>query len=287
MLEQFKEVKRALDSKIAGWDVKRTNSKGNRSKRGTGNINKNMKVLLVPDSITEKWDHTIIGGVAHSVIGCAGYPSKIRSKWLNGLVDDDSEINFTQFITKVDSLEARSQAQKHLKDLETERISMEKSNTIPSEELKNKITAIKKRIAALGAGDEAAFNMALYLGQSDVKQSSLREKVADLMSKLDSLMIHPAELSFKKTNAYKNFMPSGVDFVDMFKEFDSTSMAESVLLPGRAVAGGLTPEAVYIGVDFETGIPIFYDKFNKNRNNYNCFTMGKVGAESHLQNLPG
>jgi len=278
MFEQLKEVKKSINSTVAAWDVKRTTNIGKRSKNGLNDIDKNLKMLLMPDSITEMWDHTVIGGVSHSVIGCAGYPSKIRPKWLNGLVDDDSEINFTQFITKVDSQTARSQAQKHLKDLETERISTEKSGNIPTEELKIKIIAIKKRIAALGGGDEAAFNMALYLGQSDINPASLREKVAGLISKLNGLMIHPAELSFKKTNAYKNFMPSGVDFVDMYKEFDSTSMAESVLLPGRAMAGGLTPDAVYIGVDFDAGIPIFYDKFNKARNNYNCFTMGKSGS---------
>lgn len=278
MLEQLTEIKKAFNSKIAGWDVKRANNMANRSKKGISDIDKNLKVLLMPDSIIEKWDYTIIGNVRHSVIGCAGYPSKIRPKWLNGLVDDDSDVNFTQFIMKIDSQTARSQAQKHLKDLETERISTEKSNNIPSEELRNKISSIKKRIAALGAGDEAAFNMALYLEQSDIKESLLREKVAGLLSKLDGLMIHPAELSFKKTNAYKNFMPSGIDFVDLYKEFDSSSMTESILLPGRAMAGGLTPDAIYIGVDYDTGIPIFYDKFNKNRNNYNCFTMGKSGS---------
>jgi len=278
MFDQLKEVKKSINSQVAGWDVKRANKISKRKKKGISGIDKNLKLLLMPDSVVEKWDHTRIGGRYHSVVGCAGFPSKIRPKWLNGLIDADSEIDFSQFITKIDNNTARDQAQKHLKDLETERIATEKSNNIPTEELKNKIIAIKKRSAALGSGDEAAFNMALYLGHSDIKESTLREKVAGLISKLNGLMIHPAELSFKKTNAYKNFMPSGVDFVDIFKEFDSTSMAESVLLPGRAVAGGLTPDALYIGVDFDTGIPIFYDKFNKNRNNYNCFTMGKSGS---------
>jgi len=278
MLDQIKEVKKSIDSQMAGWDVKRANNMSKRKKKGVSGIDKNLKLLLMPDSVVEKWDHTCIGGMYHSVVGCAGFPSKIRPKWLNGLIDADSDINFSQFITKIDNKIARDQAQKHLKDLETERIATEKSNNIPSEELKNKILAIKKRSAALGSGDEAAFNMALYLGHSDTKEPFLREKVAGLVAKLSGLMIHPAELSFQKTNAYKNFMPTGIDFVDMYKEFDSTSMAESVLLPSKAVAGKLTPDALYIGVDFDTGIPIFYDKFNRNRNNYNCFTMGKSGS---------
>jgi len=278
MLEQLTQVRDSINSQLAGWDVKKASNISKRRKIGISDIDTNLKMLLIPDSIVENWDHTKIGNMYHSVVGCAGFPSKIRPKWLNSLIDTDTDINFSQFITKIDNETARDQAQKHLKDLETERIASERSNNIPSEELKNKIGAIKKRIAALGSGDEAAFNMALYLGHSDAKESLLREKVAGLISKLNGLMIHPAELSFKKTNAYKNFMPSGVDYVNMFKEFDSTSMAETVLLPGRAVAGGLTPDALYIGVDFDTGIPIFYDKFNKNRNNYNCFTMGKSGS---------
>ena len=278
MLDQFKEVKKYVDSQAAGWDVKNSNTMSKRKKKGSSGINRNMKLLLIPDSVVEKWDNTQIGRVYHSVVGCAGFPSKVRPKWLNGLIDTDNDINFSQFIGKIENQTARDQAQKHLKELETERISTEMGGTIPTEELKNKIIAIKKRIAALSSGDEAAFNMALYLGHSDVKESMLREKTAGLMSKLGGLMIHPADLSFKKTNAYKNFMPSGIDFVDMYKEFDSTSMAETVLLPGRAVAGGLTPDALYIGVELHANIPIFYDKFNKNRNNYNCFTMGKSGS---------
>ena len=278
MFEQLKEIKKSIDSSVAGWDVKRSNAQAGRKKTGVNDIDKSLKMLMLPDSIVEKWDHTIVSGISHSVLGCAGYPAKIRSKWLNGLVDDDSDINFTQFISKIDNQLARDQAQKHLRDLETEVITTERGGNVPSEELRNKIAAIKNRIAKLGSGDEAAFNMALYLGQSDLKQPVLREKVAWLKSRLDGLMIIPAELSFKKTNAHKNFMPSGVDFVDMYKEFDSTSMAESILFPGRAVAGGLTADAIYIGVDFDTGVPIFYDKFDKSRNNYNCFTMGKSGS---------
>ena len=278
MLDQLKEIKKAINAQVAGFEVKRQNAQAGRKKKGTTGIDNNLKMLLMPDSIVENWDHTVIGGISHSVIGCAGYPSKIRPKWLNVLVDDDSDINFTQFISKIDNQVARNQAQTHLKNLETEVITTEKSGNVPSEELKNKVAAIKKRIAALGAGDEAAFNMALYFGQSDLEQSILREKMAWLKSRLDGLMIIPSELAFKKTNAYKNFMPSGVDFVDMYKEFDSTSMAESILFPGRALAGGLTADAIYIGVDFDTGVPIFYDKFDKKRNNYNCFTMGKSGS---------
>ena len=278
MLNQLKEIKNSIDAQVAGWDVKRSNAQAGRKKKGVNDIDKSLKMLMLPDSIIEKWDHTVIGGISHSVLGCAGYPAKIRTKWLNGLVDDDTDINFTQFITKIDNQLARDQAQKHLRDLETEVITTERGGNVPSEELRNKVAAIKNRIAKLGSGDEAAFNMALYLGQSDLKQPMLREKVAWLKSRLDGLMIIPAELSFKKTKAYQNFMPAGVDFVDMYKEFDSTSMAESILFPGRAIAGGLTADAIYIGVDFDTGVPIFYDKFDKSRNNYNCFTMGKSGS---------
>lgn len=278
MFEQIKEIKKSIDSQVSGWDVKRSNAQAGRKKSGVSDIDRSLKLLMMPDSVVEYWDYTDIGGISHSVLGCSGYPAKIRPKWLNGLVDNDNDINFTQFITKIDNQLARDQAQKHLRDLETEVITTERGGNVPSEELRNKVTAIKKRIADLGSGNEAAFNMALYLGQSDLKQSALREKVAWLKSRLDGLMIIPAELSFKKTNAYKNFMPAGVDHVDMYREFDSTAMAESFLLPGRAVAGGLTADAIYIGVDFDTGVPIFYDKFNKSRSNYNCFTMGKSGS---------
>lgn len=278
MFDQIKEIKKSIDSQVAGWDVKRASNISKRKKTGVSDIDTTLKLLLMPDSVVENWDQTRISGMYHSVFGCAGFPSKVRDRWLNAVVDRDPDINFSQFINKIDKNMARDQAQKHLKDLQTELIASERSNNIPPEELINKIAAIKKRIGALASGNEAAFNMALYLGHSDAKESTLREKMAGLKSKLDGLMIHPAELSFKKTDAYKNFMPAGVDFVNMYKEFDSTSMAETVLLPGRAVAGGLTPDALYIGVDFDTNIPIFYDKFNKNRSNYNCFTMGKSGS---------
>ncbi len=278
MFDQINEIKKSINSQVAGWDVKRASNISKRKKTGVSDIDTTLKLLLMPDSVVENWDQTRISGMYHSVFGCAGFPSKVRPKWLNAVVDRDPDINFSQFINKIDKNIARDQAQKHLKDLQTELIASERSNKIPSEELIRKIAAIKTRIGALASGNEAAFNMALYLGHSDAKESTLREKMAGLKSKLDGLMIHPAELSFKKTDAYKNFMPAGVDFVNMFKEFDSTSMSETVLLPGRAVAGGLTPDALYIGVDFDTNIPIFYDKFDKDRNNHNCFTMGKSGS---------
>ena len=278
MFEQIKEIKNSIDSQVATWDVKRSNQQAGRKRSGVNNIDKSLKLLMMPDSIIEKWDSTVIDGVSQSVIGCAGFPAKIRPKWLNVLVDDNSDINFTQFVSKIDNQLARDQAQKHLRDLETEVITTERGGNVPSEELRNKVAAIKKRIADLGSGNEAAFDMGLYLKQSDLKPPILREKIAWLKSRLDGLMIIPAELSFKKTDAYKNFMPAGIDHIGMTRELDSSSMAESVLFPGRAIAGGLTADAIYIGVDFDTGVPIFYDKFDKSRNNYNCFTMGKSGS---------
>ena len=278
MFNQLKEIKKSIDSQVATWDVKRSNQQAGRKKSGVNNIDKSLKLLMMPDSIIEKWDSTVIDGVSQSVIGCAGFPAKIRPKWLNVLVDDNSDINFTQFVSKIDNQLARDQAQKHLRDLETEVITTERGGNVPSEELRNKVAAIKKRIADLGSGNEAAFDMGLYLKQSDLKPPILREKIAWLKSRLDGLMIIPAELSFKKTDAYKNFMPAGIDHIGMTRELDSSSMSESVLFPGRAIAGGLTADAIYIGVDFDTGVPIFYDKFDKSRNNYNCFTMGKSGS---------
>jgi len=278
MFDQLREVKLALNTRLSRVDGNNSKPYSLRKKKGVNEIDDTLKLLMKPDSIVEKWDFVEIGGVPHSVLGCAGYPSMVRPKWLNGLIGGGNDVNFTQFITKVDSDTARLHAQKHLRDLETEEIATQRDGGVPTEELKNKIAAIKQRSAKLGSGEEAAFDMALYLSQSAPTESLLREKVAGLIAKLNGLMIHPANLSFKKTNAYKNFMPSGVDYVGMTKEFDSSSMGESILLPRDAVAGGLTPGAIYIGVDFDTGIPIFYDKFNKERTNYNCFTIGKSGS---------
>lgn len=278
MFDQLREVKLALNATLAKRDLRSTKPHSLRKKKGIDEIDDALKLLLIPDSIEEQWDYVTIGGVPNSVIGCAGYPSKIRPKWLNGLIGGDNDVNFSQFITKIDSSMARVYAQKHLLDLETEELATLRDGNIPTEELKNKIIAIKQRIADLGSGREAAFDMGLYFSISGSTESVLREKVAGLIAKLNGLMIHPAALSFKKTNAYKNFMPSGIDYINMNREFDSSSMGESILLPRDAVAGGLTPGAIYIGMDFDTGIPIFYDKFNKQRTNYNCFTMGKSGS---------
>ena len=209
---------------------------------GLKNIEKNLKIILTPNIVEEGWNCTKIDNKYTSIYGCRCFPSKIRTKWLNRLIEKNNDIDFAQYISRVDNDVAATKAERFLKKLEAEVITIErqKDYTQVPETLRKKIRDIKTRIAKLSSGDEGAFNMGLYLSHSDTSEEKLNEKMGLLEAKMKGLMIIPAALSFKNIIAYKNLWPAVIDFMDMTQNFFSTACAESILLPGRVSSSDIT-----------------------------------------------
>ena len=235
--------------------------------------------LLTPDRVINRIDTLRIGDEYHAFMGAMGYPGSLAHNWMSTIVDhvDETNLNFSQFITPIENDEAVTKLQRHINDIETEIVLNEKGDKITPQTTHEKLKSAKERMQTLSRGTEKSFDIANYFSVHDTDETTLSRAIASLKSTIDGLMIIPRRLYLQSLTGYKCMMPIGSDDMSMTRHMDTTAVARSIALPGRArIAGGV--EGTIIGVEYTTRIPIVYDRFARSNKNANMLVMAQSGA---------
>ena len=235
--------------------------------------------LLTPDRVINRIDTLQIGDEYHAFMGAIGYPGSLSHNWLSTIVDsiDDTNLNFSQFITPIDNDEAVTQLQRHINDIDTEIALNAKSDKITPETTFAKLGAAKDRMKTMTGGTEKSFDIANYFSVHDTDTKKLKRAIASLKSTISGLMIVPSRLYLRSMLGYQCMMPIAIDSIEMTRHMDTTAVARSLAFPGRArIASGM--DGTIVGVEFDTGIPIVYDRFNRGNKNANMLVLAQSGA---------
>lgn len=235
--------------------------------------------LITPDEIIEHWNSVYYRKKYHSILGAKGYPGIINHGWLYSIINDTkTESDFSQFIVPVELDESRKETQRFLnKCLVEVKLKEEESQIVP-ESLLNKIKAARSKIKALDEGIEKSFKTSIYIKTSSETEDGLDRSVGLITSKLKGLMVIPANLTFQHKAAHECIMPIGRNEIGMTRLMDTTSSARSILLPGLARVDSITDGGVIIGVDYDTGIPIIFSRFDKKLHNFNVAVFAESGS---------
>ena len=240
--------------------------------------------LVAPDCIIEHWNNVFYRDKYHSIIGAKGYPGMVTHGWLYNLINDTNiESDFSQFIVPVGLDDSRTETQRFLNKCLTEVKLKEDDNQIVPESLLNKIKAARAKIKSLDEGLEKSFKNSIYIKTCASTENDLDKNVGTIISKLRGLMIIPSILTFQHKEAHECIMPIGVDTLDMGRSMDTTSTARSILLPGRARVDDITQDGTIIGVEYDTGIPIIFNRFDKRLHNFNIAVFAESGSGKTFQ----
>ena len=234
--------------------------------------------IITPDHIVEHWNSIFYRGKYHSIIGAKGYPGVINHGWLYGIINDTQiDTDFSQFISPVPLDVSRAQTQRFLNKCLVEVKLLEDDGRIVPESLTNKIKAARFKLKSLTDGIEKSFETSIYIKTSASTEDVLDSNVGLITSKLKGLMVIPSILTFRYKAAHESMMPICSDLVNSVRLMDTTSTARTMLFPGRARVdtdnGG-----VIIGVDYDTGIPIVFERFNKSLHNFNVAVFAESGS---------
>lgn len=237
------------------------------------------QALLTPDRVLNRVDTLQIGDEYHAFMGAMGYPGSLSHNWMSTIVDSVGETNlsFSQFITPIENDAAVTKLQRHINDLETEIMLNAKGNKITPQTTHEKLSSAKDRMRTMSRGTEKSFDIANYFSVHDSNEKTLSSAIASLKSTIAGLMIIPRRLYLQSLTGYKCMMPIVSDDLSMTRHMDTTAVARSIALPGRArIAGGV--DGTIIGVEYTTGIPIVYDRFARSNKNANMLVMAQSGA---------
>ena len=234
--------------------------------------------LLTPDRVINRVDTLQIGDEFHAFIGAKGYPGSLQHNWLAEIVDniDETNLNFSQFITPIDSDKAITELQQHITSLKTEIELRTKEDKPVPETTFAKLTSATDKMKTLTNGLEKSFEFANYFSVHDANEKTLKRSIKGLESALSGLMIIPSRLYLRGMAGYQCIMPISTDTIRMNRSMDTTAVARSLALPGRARIKAGTGGSI-IGVEYETGIPIIFDKFDRSLMNANVVLMAGSG----------
>lgn len=284
MLDHLKELKHYLErSNNSISSLIRTTKPPKRDKYLSG-FDSKFRELVTPDIIIEHWNNVFYRDKYHAIIGAKGYPGMVTHGWLYNLINDTKvESDFSQFIVPVELDESRTETQRFLNKCLTEIKLKEDDNLIVPESLLNKVKAARNKIKSLDEGLEKSFKNSIYIKTCASTENDLDRNVGTLMSKLRGLMIIPSNLTFQHKEAHECIMPIGRDELNMCRMMDTTSTARSILLPGRARVDDITQDGIIIGAEFDTGIPIIFNRFDKKLHNFNVAVFAESGSGKTYQ----
>lgn len=237
------------------------------------------QALLTPDRVINNIDTLQINDEYHAFMGAMGYPGSLSHGWMSTIVDnvDETNMNFSQFITPIETNAAVTKLQRHINDLETEILLNAKGNKITPQTTHEKLLSAKDRMRTMSRGTEKSFDIANYFSVHDHDERTLASAIASLKSTIAGLMIIPSRLYLQSLTGYKCMMPIVSDDLKMTRHMDTTAVARSIALPGRARIAGST-DGTIIGVEYATGIPIVYNRFKRTNKNANLLLLAQSGA---------
>lgn len=235
--------------------------------------------LLTPDQVINRIDTLQIGDEYHAFIGAMGYPGVLSRNWLSSIVDttDGGNLNFSQFITPIDREKAQTKLQRHINELETEMALNTLDGKITPQTTVSKLHSARERMITLTGGTENAFDIANYFSVHDTSLPNLDRAIASLISTIKGLQIVPSRLHLRGWGGHRCMMPIGVDDIGMIRAMDSTATCRSLLLPGRARINSGEGGSI-IGTEFDSGLPIVFNRFARSMNNANMLVLAQSGA---------
>jgi len=235
--------------------------------------------LLTPDRVLNRIDTLQISDEHYVTIAAKGYPGVLVHNWLSQIVDDigEANLNFSQFITPLDRGKAQTDLQHHINDLEVEIALNLKQESITPQTTYDKLQSARDRMKTLADGTESAFDIANYFSVHDSDLPKLNRSIASLKSIIRGLQIAPSRLYLQNWDGYKCCMPVGIDSIGMTRHMDTTAAALSIALPGRARIKSGSGGSI-IGVEYDTGIPIIFDRFDRSMMNSNVLMLAGSGA---------
>lgn len=277
---QFEEIRRflrSLNTRTTKVIRKPNMPKHNPIMHGKDSL---FHTLLTPDRVLNRIDTLQIGDERHAFVSAKGYPGSLVHNWLARIVDDidETNLNFSQIIVPIDNDKAVTMMQSHINSIETEIALNMKEGKITPETTHAKRRAAMDRMKTMTDGIEKSFEFATYFSVHDVDERKLNRAIASLKSTISGLMIVPSRLYLRGMEGHQCMMPIGIDPIKMTRHMDTTAVARSLALPGRARIAASGSGGSIIGVEFETGIPIIYDRFDRGNKNSNMLVLAGSGA---------
>ena len=235
--------------------------------------------LLVPDCIQEKRDQIIMGEERYSrTFVLSTYPSKIWIGWLDKIFSQIGDINLSVSIEPVSDDSVIRQLTKKVTVLESEYQTYQSRGNIdvlhPLEKMLYDYEDIRRKIQT--TNDRLFFITILLrvnarsLEELNIKSNLLKNEFAKISSKARTL-------NFRQFEGLKSNLPINRNEIHDY-ERNITAEGLAKMFPISNSNAESSPEGVFLGSNYFTGLPVYLDTFSKELTNPHLAILGVSGS---------
>ena len=235
--------------------------------------------LIIPDVIHEKRDQIILGEQRYSrCFVLATYPSRSYIGWLDRIYNQIPDINVSMIIETSSADAVIKQLTKKVTILESEFQTYESRGNIeilhPLAQMKDDYENMRQQIQIK---EDRLFYITILLRINARNLEELNEKTDILKTEFAKISAKVRTLNFRQMEGLKANLPMNNCKIH---DYERNIVAEGLatMFPISNSNAESSPDGVFIGRNYFTGLPVYLDTFGKELANLHMAIMGESGA---------
>ena len=235
--------------------------------------------LIIPDVIHEKRDQIILGEQRYSrCFVLATYPSRSYIGWLDRIYNQIPDINASMIIETSSADAVIKQLTKKVTILESEFQTYESRGNIeilhPLAQMKDDYENMRQQIQIK---EDRLFYITILLRINARNLEELNEKTDILKTEFAKISAKVRTLNFRQMEGLKANLPMNNCKIH---DYERNIVAEGLatMFPISNSNAESSPDGVFIGRNYFTGLPVYLDTFGKELANPHMAIMGESGA---------
>lgn len=235
--------------------------------------------LIIPDVIHEKRDQIILGEQRYSrCFVLATYPSRSYIGWLDRIYNQIPDINVSMIIETSSADAVIKQLTKKVTILESEFQTYESRGNIeilhPLAQMKDDYENMRQQIQIK---EDRLFYITILFRINARNLEELNEKTDILKTEFAKISAKVRTLNFRQMEGLKANLPMNNCKIH---DYERNIVAEGLatMFPISNSNAESSPDGVFIGRNYFTGLPVYLDTFGKELANPHMAIMGESGA---------
>lgn len=235
--------------------------------------------LIIPDVIHEKRDQIILGEGRYSrCFVLATYPSRSYIGWLDKIYNQIPDINVSMIIETSSADAVIKQLTKKVTILESEFQTYESRGNIeilhPLAKMKDDYENMRQQIQIK---EDRLFYITILLRINAKDLEELNEKTDILKTEFAKISAKVRTLNFRQLEGLKANLP--MNYCNIH-DYERNLVAEGLatMFPISNSNAESSPDGVFIGRNYFTGLPVYLDTFGKELANPHMAILGESGA---------
>jgi len=232
-----------------------------------------IKDIIAPSFVEVDFDNLRINNYYYRTLFVSGYPRYVSANWLHPVLSFDRSLFISMFIYPTESKVILEDLKRKIAEMEaTIQVDMKRGKAVdPSVQVA--LDDALSLQAQLAKGAERFYQFALYITIPSDAVDELNRMSKEVESTLGSLLIIPKHATLSQEDAFKSTLPMGVDFLDISRNMDTTSLATTFPFTTASLTQN---DGILYGINEHDGSLVIFERFSLE--NSNSVVFGKSGG---------